>query len=246
MVHPFTGINYVNYYRELVEQEGTKVHFVFSNDPTIILNHVDTVLACDIHSRDHTKATLTEKGAKKVLGLDDILNEPVDGSGYNETYGLLGSNKATDERLKLFPHQGQPLVDQIQQIIQEKTGKLVEVMIYGDGAFKDPVGQIWELADPVVSPFYTSGLEGTPNEIKLKYISDNKFATLRGEALDEAIRKEIKTKESNLKGSNATLGTTPRRITDLLGSLCDLTSGSGDKGTPVVLVQRYFDNYAND
>lgn len=239
-VHPFTGLNYVTYYKELVESENCEVDFVFANDPTEILNYTKDVLACDIHTRHATKERLN------CLGLDDILTTSIDGSGYNPNYGLLGSNKSTEERVKLFPRTGQKLVEDIQKMIFQKTNKKVEVMVYGDGAFKDPVGKIWELADPVVSPFHTDGLEGTPNEIKLKYVSDNVFADLRGEELQEAMRKEIKNKEKDLKGKNITLGTTPRQITDLLGSLCDLTSGSGDKGTPVVLVQRYFSNYADE
>ena len=239
-VHTFTGINYVDFYKELVESENCEIDFVFANDPKVIYNYVDEALACDIHTRFETKRLLN------CLGLDDILNESVNGSGFNSKYGLLGSNKSTDEKLKLFPNNCQQLVLNIQRMIKEKTNKNVEVMIYGDGAFKDPVGKIWELADPVVSPFYTDGLKGTPNEIKLKYVSDNKFANLRGSELQEAMRKEIRNKEKDLKGKNITLGTTPRQITDLLGSLCDLTSGSGDKGTPVVLVQRYFSNYADE
>lgn len=239
-VHTFTGLNYVTYYKELVEGENCEVDFVFANDAIEILNYTKDVLACDIHTRHNTKERLN------CLGLDDILTTSIDGSGYNPQYGLLGSNKSTEERVKLFPRTGQKLVEDIQKMIFQKTGKKVEVMVYGDGAFKDPVGKIWELADPVVSPFHTDGLKGTPNEIKLKYVSDNVFADLRGEELQEAMRKEIKNKEKDLKGKNITLGTTPRQITDLLGSLCDLTSGSGDKGTPVVLVQRYFSNYADE
>lgn len=239
-VHTFTGLNYVTYYKELVESENCEVDFVFANDAIEILNYTKDVLACDIHTRHNTKERLN------CLGLDDILTTSIDGSGYNPQYGLLGSNKSTEERVKLFPRTGQKLVEDIQKMIFQKTGKKVEVMVYGDGAFKDPVGKIWELADPVVSPFHTDGLKGTPNEIKLKYVSDNVFADLRGEELQEAMRKEIKNKEKDLKGKNITLGTTPRQITDLLGSLCDLTSGSGDKGTPVVLVQRYFSNYADE
>lgn len=240
IVHEFTGIDYVDYYKELIESEDCEAEIIFSNNPKTILNYTNEVLACDIHTRFRTKQLLN------CLGLDDILTESIDGSGYNPQYGLLGSNKSTDERLKLFPKSGEKLILDIQKQIFEKTGKNVEVMVYGDGAFKDPVGKIWELADPVVSPFYTSGLKGTPNEIKLKYVSDNKFADLRGEELELAIRNEIKAKDNDLKGKNITLGTTPRQITDLLGSLCDLTSGSGDKGTPVVLVQRYFTNYAEE
>lgn len=240
IVHEFTGIDYVDYYKELIESEDCEAEIIFSNNPKTILNYTNEVLACDIHTRFRTKQLLN------CLGLDDILTESIGGSGYNPQYGLLGSNKSTDERLKLFPKGGEKLILDIQKQIFEKTGKNVEVMVYGDGAFKDPVGKIWELADPVVSPFYTSGLKGTPNEIKLKYVSDNKFADLRGEELELAIRNEIKAKDNDLKGKNITLGTTPRQITDLLGSLCDLTSGSGDKGTPVVLVQRYFTNYAEE
>lgn len=245
-LHPFTGINMVDFYRELVESENCKVKFVFANDPTAILNYETEILSCDIHNRYRTKRLLEDKGASKVYGLYEILTEPVNGSGCNPSYGLLGSNKSTEERLKLFPKTGDTLVLEIQKQLKEKTGKEIEVMVYGDGAFKDPVGHIWELADPVVSPAYTSGLEGTPNEIKLKYVSDNKFADLRGEELQAAIRNEIKEKFSNLKGNMLSQGTTPRRLTDLIGSLCDLTSGSGDKGTPVVLVQGYFDNYASE
>ena len=239
-VHTFTGINYVEFYKELVESESCEIDFIFGNDPSEIYNYVDEALACDIHTRFRTKEILN------CLGLDDIMNKSIDGSGFNSKYGLLGSNKSTDEKLKLFPNDGQKLVEEVQTKIKDKTGKDVEVMIYGDGAFKDPVGKIWELADPVVSPFHTKGLAGTPNEIKLKYVSDNKFANLKGEELQKAIRNEIKQKDKDLKGQNITLGTTPRQITDLLGSLCDLTSGSGDKGTPVVLVQRYFTNYADE
>ena len=239
-VHTFTGINYVEFYKELVESENCEIDFVFGNDPKVIYDYVDEALACDIHTRFRTKEILN------CLGLDDIMNKSIDGSGFNSKYGLLGSNKSTDEKLKLFPNDGQKLVEDVQKMIKDKTGKDVEVMIYGDGAFKDPVGKIWELADPVVSPFHTKGLAGTPNEIKLKYVSDNKFANLKGEELQKAIRNEIKQKDKDLKGQNITLGTTPRQITDLLGSLCDLTSGSGDKGTPVVLVQRYFTNYADE
>lgn len=239
-VHPFTGLNYVSYYKELVESENCEVNFVFANDAREILNYTNDILACDIHTRFNTKKALN------CLGLDDILNESINGSGFNPKYGLLGSNKSTEERIKLFPKNGDILIQEIQKKIFEKTEKKVEVMVYGDGAFKDPVGKIWELADPVVSPFYTEGLEGTPNEIKLKYVSDNKFAELKGDELATAIKEEIKSKEKDLKGTNKTLGTTPRQISDLLGSLCDLTSGSGDKGTPVVLVQRYFSNYADE
>lgn len=245
-IHPFTGLNMINYYRDLIEKENCEVEFVLANDPSVILNYTKDVLNCDIHTRFRTKKLLEEKGAKTVYGLFEIMTEPINGSGFNPKYGLLGSNKSTEERLKLFPKTGDQLVLDIQQKLKEKTGKNIEVMVYGDGAFKDPVGHIWELADPVVSPAYTSGLEGTPNEIKLKYISDNKYAHLKGEELKEAIKQEIKAKQSDLKGSMMSLGTTPRRITDLIGSLCDLTSGSGDKGTPVVFVQGYFDNLADE
>ncbi len=243
-LHPFTGINMVKFYRELIESENCKVEFVFSNNPVDILKYNKNVINCDIHTRYRTKEVLKEAGAN-VYGLYEIMNKPVKGSGYNEEYGLLGSNKSTEERLKLFPKTGDKLVNTIQKKMKELTGKNIEVMVYGDGAFKDPVGGIWELADPVVSPAYTKGLIGTPNEIKLKYISDNVYDSLRGEELAEAIRKEIKKKESNLTGSMLSQGTTPRRLTDLIGSLCDLTSGSGDKGTPVVYIQGYFDNYAD-
>ena len=243
-VHPFTGINMVKFYRELIEKENCRVEFVFSNNPIDILKYNKNVINCDIHTRYRTKELLKEAGAN-VYGLFEIMNKPVNGSGYNEEYGLLGSNKSTEERLKLFPKTGDKLVNEIQKKMKELTGKTIEVMVYGDGAFKDPVGGIWELADPVVSPAYTKGLIGTPNEIKLKYISDNVYDSLRGEELAEAIRKEIKKKESNLTGSMLSQGTTPRRLTDLIGSLCDLTSGSGDKGTPVIYIQGYFDNYAD-
>ena len=242
--HIFTGVNMVDFYRDLVKNENCEIEFVFANRPEVILNYAKNVIAADIHTRYKTKKKLLENGANKVLGLDDIMNQSIDGSGYNSKYGLLGSNRATEEKVKLFPDNGQELVLDIQAKLKEKTGKKIEVMVYGDGAFKDPIGKIWELADPVVSPFYTSGLEGSPNELKLKYLSDNKFSNLKGEKLQEAIRKEIKEKDENLKGKIETQGTTPRRYTDLIGSLCDLTSGSGDKGTPVVLVQNYFTNYA--
>lgn len=242
--HIFTGVNMVDFYRDLVKNENCEIEFVFANRPEVILNYTKNVIAADIHTRYKTKKKLLENGANKVLGLDDIMNQSIDGSGYNSKYGLLGSNRATEEKVKLFPDNGQELVLDIQAKLKKKTGKTIEVMVYGDGAFKDPVGKIWELADPVVSPFYTSGLEGSPNELKLKYLSDNKFSNLKGEELQEAIRKEIKEKDKNLKGKIETQGTTPRRYTDLIGSLCDLTSGSGDKGTPVVLVQNYFTNYA--
>ena len=243
--HPFTGINMVEFYKELVTSENCEVEFVFSNNPLDILKYTNNVLNCDIHTRLHTKKLLKDNNAN-VYGLYEVMNKPVNGSGCNPTYGLLGSNKSTEERLKLFPKTGDILVNNIQKKLKEITGKTIEVMVYGDGAFKDPVGHIWELADPVVSPAYTKGLEGTPNEIKLKYVSDNKFADLKGDELKEAIKQEIRNKESNLVGKMITQGTTPRRLTDLIGSLCDLTSGSGDKGTPVVFIQGYFDNYANE
>ena len=244
-LHPFTGINMIKFYRELIEAEGCKAEFILSNSVTDILKYTKNVLSCDIHTRYKTKKMLEAKGAK-VFGLYEIMNAPVNGSGYNEKYGMLGSNKSTEERLKLFPRTGQKLVEGIQKRLKEATGKTIEVMVYGDGAFKDPVGKIWELADPVVSPAYTSGLEGTPNEIKLKFVSDNKFPDLRGDELKEAIKNEIRNKAADLKGQMVTQGTTPRRLTDLIGSLCDLTSGSGDKGTPVVFIQGYFDNLSND
>lgn len=244
--HIFTGVNMVDFYRDLVQKENCEIEFVFSNKAEEILNYTKEVIAADIHTRDKTKKSLLEHGASKVLGLDDIMNQSINGSGYNSKYGLLGSNRATEEKVKLFPDEakGKKLVLSIQEKLKEITGKTIEVMVYGDGAFKDPVGHIWELADPVVSPAYTSGLEGSPNELKLKYLSDNKFSNLKGQELQEAIKKEILEKEKNLKGKIETQGTTPRRYTDLIGSLCDLTSGSGDKGTPVVLVQNYFTNYA--
>lgn len=240
--HRFTGMDYVDYYCNLVREEGAEVEMIFANNPKAILDYTDCVLACDIHTRARTKRILKDAGAKIVLGLDDILTSPISG-GYNETYGLLGSNKATEGTVKLFPRDSQGLVLDIQKRMLEATGKHVEVMVYGDGAFKDPQGKIWELADPVVSPFHTPGLTGTPNEIKLKYLADNDFANLSGEELQKAISESIKEKDSNLVGNMASQGTTPRQITDLIGSLCDLTSGSGDKGTPVILVQGYFDNY---
>ncbi len=241
--HPFTGVDYVKYYKELIEDAGCEVEIVLANDCRSILDYTKNVLCCDIHSRERSKRLLRASGAEKVYGLDDILTASVDGSGFNEKYGLLGSNKATEHSVKLFPRDCQTVVDGIQKIIKEKTGKNVEVMIYGDGAFKDPVGKIWELADPVVSPAYTTGLEGQPSEVKLKYLADNEFAHLSGEALKEAISDYIKKKDSDLVGKMVSQGTTPRRLTDLIGSLCDLTSGSGDKGTPIVLIQGYFDNY---
>lgn len=245
-LHPFTGINMVDFYKELIESENCEVEFVFANDPKEIVNHVKDVLNCDIHTRMITKEVIKNAGVNTVYSLSDILTESIDGSGFNPTYGLLGSNKSTEERLKLFPKTGDVLVKKIQEMLKEKTGKTIEVMVYGDGAFRDPVGHIWELADPVVSPAFTEGLIGTPNEIKLKYISDNKLSDLRGEELINAMKEEIRSKEANLVGKMETQGTTPRRLTDLIGSLCDLTSGSGDKGTPVVFIQGYFDNYAND
>ena len=245
-VHEFTGVDYIDYYKELVEKEGAECEIVFANQAKAILQYTDKVLNCDIHTRARTKRILKENGASIVLGLDDILNAPVNGSGYNEKYGLLGSNKATEETVKLFPRDAQGLVEDIQKKMLEKTGKHLEVMVYGDGAFKDPQGKIWELADPVVSPFHTEGLKGTPNELKLKFLADNEFKDLKGEELKAAIREKIKEKEANLVGKMASEGTTPRQLTDLIGSLCDLTSGSGDKGTPVVLVQGYFVNYSQD
>ena len=245
-LHPFTGINMVDFYKELVESENCKVEFVFSNNPTDILKYTKDVLTCDIHTRFRTKKMLVDSGANTIYGLYEVMNRPINGSGFNPEYGLLGSNKSTEERLKLFPKTGDKLVVDIQNRLKELTGKNIEVMVYGDGAFKDPVGHIWELADPVVSPAHTSGLIGTPNEIKLKYVSDNKFANLRGEELKAAIKEEIRNKDKDLKGKMITQGTTPRRLTDLIGSLCDLTSGSGDKGTPVVFIQGYFDNLADE
>lgn len=243
--HPFTGINMVEFYREVIHNEGCEVEFIFSNQAKDILKYTSNVLTCDIHNRVKTKENIISSGGTNVYGLYEIMTKPINGSGYNPKYGLLGSNKSTEEKLKLFPKTGDNLVIDIQNRMYELTGKKIEVMVYGDGAFKDPVGGIWELADPVVSPAYTSGLEGTPNEIKLKYVSDNKFPDLRGKELAEAIRNEIKSKDDNLIGNMASQGTTPRRFTDLIGSLCDLTSGSGDKGTPVVFIQGYFDNYAS-
>ena len=244
-IHPFTGINIVDFYKDLIESENCEVEFVFANNPKEILNYTNDVLTCDIHTRVRTKRLLENEGAH-VYGLFEIMSEPINGSGFNPNYGLLGSNKSTEERLKLFPKTGDKLVNEVQKRLKELTGKTIEVMVYGDGAFKDPIGHIWELADPVVSPAYTSGLVGTPNEIKLKYISDNKFSDLKGEELKTAIKNEIKNKDSNLKGNMLSQGTTPRRITDLIGSLCDLTSGSGDKGTPVVFIQGYFDNLSDE
>ena len=244
--HRFTGVDYVEYYSQLVREEGAECEIIFANNPRAILDYTKNVLACDIHTRARTKHILKSAGAEIVYGLDEILTASVNGSGYNENYGLLGSNKATEEQVKLFPRDCQAVVDDIQDRILKATGKLVEVMVYGDGAFKDPVGKIWELADPVVSPAYTPGLEGTPNELKLKYLADNAFASLSGEELKAAIKSEIQKKDENLVGNMASEGTTPRRLTDLIGSLCDLTSGSGDKGTPIVHIQGYFDNYTTE
>ncbi len=244
-VHEFTGVDYVDYYSELIRGENCEVEVVFANQAKTILNYTKHVLNCDIHTRVRTKRILLKYGAESVYGLDDILTESVDGSGFNEKYGLLGSNKSTEDSIKLFPRECKDLVYEIQAILKERTGKHIEVMVYGDGAFKDPQGKIWELADPCVSPAFTDGLIGTPNELKLKYLADNDFKDLSGDALKEAIKQSIKTKESNLVGNMASQGTTPRQLTDLIGSLCDLTSGSGDKGTPVVLVQGYFDNYTD-
>ena len=243
--HEFTGVDYVAYYGDIIRQAGAEAEIIFANQPRAILAYTDTVITCDIHTRARTKRILKNASARVVLGLDDLLNAPVNGSGYNEKYGLLGSNKSTEESIKLFPRDCTPLVEDIAGRILKETGRHVEVMVYGDGAFKDPKGKIWELADPVVSPAYTPGLIGTPNELKLKYLADNDFADLKGEALREAIEKSIRAKDKNLKGQMISEGTTPRQLTDLIGSLCDLTSGSGDKGTPVVLVQGYFDNYTN-
>ena len=245
-VHEFTGVDYVDYYVKLIKESGADVEVIFANRAEAILPYCKKILTCDIHTRFATKRLLKDKGAELVLALDDVMNAPVNGSGYNDKYGLLGSNKATEETVKLFPRNGQPLVEAVQKDLLEKTGKHIEVMVYGDGAFKDPQGKIWELADPVVSPFHTVGLKGTPNELKLKYLADNAYKGLTGKALADAIKDDIKAKEKDLVGKMASEGTTPRQITDLLGSLCDLTSGSGDKGTPVVLIQGYFDNYADE
>ena len=244
--HRFTGVDYVEYYESLIKGEGAECEIVFANDPRAVLKYTDAVLNCDIHTRARTKRLLTAAGAKTVFGLDEIMSAPIGGSGFNKDYGLLGSNKATDDSVKLFPRDCQPMVDAIQAKIKEATGKTVEVMVYGDGAFKDPIGKIWELADPVVSPAYTAGLEGTPNELKLKYLADNDFASLSGDALKEAIKSKIQEKDGDLVGNMISEGTTPRRLTDLIGSLCDLTSGSGDKGTPIVFIQGYFDNYTTE
>lgn len=241
--HTFTGVDYIDYYKSLIEEYGTECEVIFSNNPKTILNYTKNVLTCDIHSRFRTKKILKANGGDKIYSLDNILSTSIDGSGYNDAYGLLGSNKSTEESVKLFPRNCQPIVDKIQAVLKEKTGKTVEVMVYGDGAFKDPVGKIWELADPVVSPAYTSGLEGTPSEVKLKYLADNNFAHLEGEELKKAISEYIINKESDLVGNMVSQGTTPRQLTDLIGSLSDLTSGSGDKGTPIIFIQGYFDNY---
>ena len=245
--HTFTGVDYVEYYSNLIRECGADVEVIFANDPRVILNYTKNVLHCDIHTRHRTSRLLKKAGGEKIFGLDEIMTAPINGSGYNEKYGLLGSNKSTENVVKLFPRSCQDLVENIQDRLLKETGKHIEVMVYGDGAFKDPVGKIWELADPVVSPAYTVGLEGTPNELKLKYLADNDFASLSGEALRDAIKHKIQEKDgSSLVGNMAAQGTTPRRITDLIGSLCDLTSGSGDKGTPIVYIQGYFDNYTND
>jgi len=243
--HTFTGVDYVEYYRSIVEEAGIPCEVIFSNQPHTILNYTKNVLTCDIHTRTRTKKVLTAHGGRLIYNLEDILSAPIDGSGYNEHYGLLGSNKSTEESVKLFPRDCQPIVNRIQQLLEEKTGKRIEVLIYGDGAFKDPVGKIWELADPVVSPAYTAGLEGTPNEVKLKYLADNDFADLKGAELKQAISQYISNKKNDLVGEMESQGTTPRRLTDLIGSLSDLTSGSGDKGTPIVFIQGYFDNYTS-
>lgn len=244
--HRFTGIDYVDYYAQLIRESGAEAEVIFANDPREILNYTKDVICCDIHTRERTKRLLKDAGGRRIYGLDEIMTAPIKGSGFNEKYGLLGSNKATEDKVKLFPRDCQSLVEDIQADLLRETGKLVEVMVYGDGAFKDPIGKIWELADPVVSPAYTEGLEGTPNELKLKYLADNDFAQLSGEALRDAIKQEIHKKDGDLVGKMVSEGTTPRRLTDLIGSLCDLTSGSGDKGTPIVYIQGYFDNYTND
>ena len=243
--HTFTGVDYVEYYSSLIKEAGAEVEVIFANNPKVILNYTKNVLTCDIHTRKRTKRILKEAGAEVVIGLDDILTKSVNGSGFNENYGLLGTNKSTEETVKLFPRDCKDFVEEVQKQFKEITGKNVEVMVYGDGAFKDPVGKIWELADPVVSPAYTSGLEGTPNEVKLKYLADNDFADLKGDELKDAISDYIKNKDNDLVGEMVSQGTTPRRLTDLIGSLCDLTSGSGDKGTPIVHIQGYFDNFTN-
>jgi hypothetical protein len=241
--HPFTGMDYISYYKQLIQEEGAEAEIIFSNDPKTILLYTKNVLTCDIHTRERTKQILRDAGAEKILGLDDILDKSVDGSGSNNRYGILGSNKATEDTIKLFPNDCDKFVDSVRDEIKKATGKNVEVLVYGDGAFKDPVGKIWELADPVVSPGYTEGLLGTPSEIKLKYLADNDFAHLNGEELKQAVSDYIKNKDTDLEGKMVSQGTTPRRLTDLIGSLCDLISGSGDKGTPIVYIQGYFDNY---
>lgn len=242
--HVFTGVDYIKYYSDIIRESGAEVEVIFANNPTSILSYTKNVITCDIHSRKRSKRLLKAAGAERVYGLEDILNQSVDGSGYNEQYGLLGSNKATEETVKLFPRDCQLVVEKIQEELFKKTGKKIEVMVYGDGAFKDPIGKIWELADPVVSPGFTAGLTGTPNELKLKYLADNQFSKLKGKELEDAISDYIKNKDCDLKDSMESQGTTPRRLTDLIGSLCDLTSGSGDKGTPIVYIQGYFDNYS--
>ena len=244
--HQFTGVDYIDYYKQLITESGAEAEVIFANNPKAILAYTKNVIAADIHTRARTKRILKASGAERVFGLDEIMNAPVNGSGCNEKYGLLGSNKATEDKVKLFPRACQGLVEDIQKALFKATGKNVEVMVYGDGAFKDPVGKIWELADPIVSPAYTAGLAGTPNELKLKYLADNDFAALEGDALKEAIKEEIRKKDGNLVGKMVSEGTTPRQLTDLLGSLCDLTSGSGDKGTPIVYIQGYFDNYTTE
>ena len=241
--HPFTGMDYVNYYKEVIEGEGCEAEIIFSNDPRTVLQYTKKVLTCDIHTRARSKRLIKAAGGEIVLGMDDLMTAPVNGSGYNDRYGLLGSNKSTEDSVKLFPIHCQEFVEDVQKRIEERSGKKIEVMVYGDGAFKDPVGRIWELADPVVSPGYTAGLEGTPNELKLKYLADNEYKDLSGEELQAAIRHSIEEKDADLVGQMVSEGTTPRRLTDLIGSLCDLTSGSGDKGTPFVYIQGYFDNY---
>lgn len=244
--HRFTGVDYVEYYETLIRESGADIEIIFANNPKAILDYTKNVLTCDIHTRARTKRILKKAGAEIVLGLDEIMSASVNGSGYNADYGLLGSNKATEDTVKLFPRDCQPVVDAIAEKLYEATGKKIEVMVYGDGAFKDPIGKIWELADPVVSPAYTAGLEGTPNELKLKYLADNEFSALSGDALKEAIKEKIHAKDEDLVGKMSSEGTTPRRLTDLIGSLCDLTSGSGDKGTPIVFIQGYFDNYTTE
>ena len=244
VIHPFTGVDYVDYYKGIIEKAGAEAEIVFSNRVQTVLDYTDTVICCDIHTRERSRRRLLAAGAEKVLLLSDLMTAPVNGSGYNEQFGLLGSNKATEESVKLFPRDCRSFVDALAQSLRSATGRQIEVMVYGDGAFKDPVGKIWELADPVVSPAYTSGLEGQPNELKLKYLADNDFASLSGDALTSAIKDSISHKNADLKGQMSSQGTTPRRLTDLIGSLCDLTSGSGDKGTPIILIQGYFDNFA--